>query len=260
MDPITMGVAAATNVGGGILGYMGQRNTNKTNLKLAEQARTHDVNMWNMQNAYNTPAMQRQRLEEAGLNPNLLYDSGANAGNAGNVLAAPRPQVQNEMAHIQAINLLPLISKYQDWQVQKAQIDNLQAQRDAITEQTIGKRIENYLLEHRKPYAQIFADAESRYTTNRAGLMNQQALNAELEYRRGLETYDSDIQIPKHQLDALRLQNRQRKLDVELDEQLKPYKMHRGDELWQRLLLPAIMDAFDMKSLKLPKIGKILPF
>lgn len=87
MDPISIGLGAA-NIGGGILGYIGQRNTNKTNLKLAEQARTHDVNMWNMQNAYNTPAMQRQRLEEAGLNPNLLYDSGANAGNAGNMPTA----------------------------------------------------------------------------------------------------------------------------------------------------------------------------
>ena len=259
MDPITLGLGVA-NVGGGILGYIGQRNTNKTNLKLAEQARTHDVNMWNMQNAYNTPAMQRQRLEEAGLNPNLLYDSGANAGNAGNVPTAPRPEVKNEMAHMQAINLLPLISKYQDWQVQKAQIDNLQAQRDAITEQTIGKRIENYMNEHRKPYAKVFADTEGRYTRSRADLTNQQALNLDLEYQRGLRTFDTDIQIPRHQLDALKLQNRQRKLDVELDEQLKPYKMHRGDELWQRLLLPAIMDAFDIKSLKLPKIGKILPF
>ena len=116
------------------------------------------------------------------------------------------------------------------------------------------------MLEHRKPYAQVLAGNESSYTRSRADLTNQQALNLDLEYQRAMRTFDTDIQLPKHQLDALKLQNRQRKLDVELDEQLKPYKMHRGDELWQRLLLPAIMDAFDVKSLKLPKIGKILPF
>lgn len=37
---------------------------------------------WDMQNAYNSPAEQMNRLKDAGLNPNLVYGSGAVANNS----------------------------------------------------------------------------------------------------------------------------------------------------------------------------------
>lgn len=39
----------------------------------------YDLNMqsWNAQNAYNTPAAQMERFKEAGLNPNLMYSQGS---------------------------------------------------------------------------------------------------------------------------------------------------------------------------------------
>ena len=45
------------------------RETNKANLDLAKYQNEWNVAQWNRQNAYNTPAMQRQRYEEAGINP-----------------------------------------------------------------------------------------------------------------------------------------------------------------------------------------------
>jgi hypothetical protein len=38
-----------------------------------QQNKRNAIELWNMQNAYNTPAQQMQRFKEAGLNPNLIY-------------------------------------------------------------------------------------------------------------------------------------------------------------------------------------------
>lgn len=44
----------------------------------------YNKQIWDYQNAYNTPQMQMERLKAAGLNPHLIYGSGsASAGNAG---------------------------------------------------------------------------------------------------------------------------------------------------------------------------------
>jgi hypothetical protein len=38
-----------------------------------QQNKRNAIELWNMQNAYNTPKQQMQRFAEAGLNPNLIY-------------------------------------------------------------------------------------------------------------------------------------------------------------------------------------------
>lgn len=57
------------------------RETNQMNWQIAQQNNAFNERMWNMQNEYNTPEMQRARLEAAGINPYLMLD-GASAGNA----------------------------------------------------------------------------------------------------------------------------------------------------------------------------------
>lgn len=64
----------------------------KNRQRLADQ---QNVKFWNMQNEYNTPANQMKRLQDAGLNPNLIYGSGsANTGIAGGV-APSKPAPYN---------------------------------------------------------------------------------------------------------------------------------------------------------------------
>lgn len=60
---------------------------NEYNLNMAELAYQRDLDMWNRQNAYNSPAEQVQRLIDAGLNPNLMYGNGSAA--TGNASSAP---------------------------------------------------------------------------------------------------------------------------------------------------------------------------
>lgn len=53
------------------------RETNQANRDIAEQNNKFNERMWNLQNEYNTPEMQRARLEAAGLNPYLMMDGGS---------------------------------------------------------------------------------------------------------------------------------------------------------------------------------------
>lgn len=55
------------------------RETNQTNRYIAEQNNAFNERMWEKQNEYNTPEMQRARLEAAGINPYLMLD-GSSAG------------------------------------------------------------------------------------------------------------------------------------------------------------------------------------
>lgn len=54
-----------------------QRETNLNNLQIARENNQFNERMWNLQNEYNTPQMQRARLEAAGLNPYLMMDGGS---------------------------------------------------------------------------------------------------------------------------------------------------------------------------------------
>ena len=92
--------------------------TNRGARKAEEASRRHNLRMWNMQNAYNHPLQQMQRLEDAGLNPNLIYggSTGAAVGNAG---SQPAP------AKAARFNLDNPMSAYMQTSVQQAQTANL---------------------------------------------------------------------------------------------------------------------------------------
>lgn len=75
----------------GLLGSIGSIWQNKTNLKIARETNAmnrqmfddqlaYNTDMWNKQNEYNDPYAQRQRLEQAGLNP--LFHGLDGTGNA----------------------------------------------------------------------------------------------------------------------------------------------------------------------------------
>lgn len=61
------------------------RETNRMNYQIAQENNAFNQRMWEKQNAYNSPVEQRRRLEQAGLNPNLMM----NGGSAGTAETAP---------------------------------------------------------------------------------------------------------------------------------------------------------------------------
>lgn len=134
---------------GSAIGANAQRQANIQNMQLAkyqnnwqtaenEKAYARSVEMWNMQNRYNSPTAQMSRLRQAGLNPNLVYGSGVTGNNAGST-----PQYQP--AKIQRATMEPYrgwnlgisdaVSTFMAMRQNKAQVENMEAQNKLIKEQ-----------------------------------------------------------------------------------------------------------------------------
>lgn len=221
--------------------YFGQKSANKTNLELAKQGREHDVNMWNQQNAYNTPSMQMQRLKEAGLNPNLIYGSGnASAGNADAAKQAQVPTVSNEMASFAQASMIPTLSLYNDWQVKKAQIANINAE-------TQSKVYDNEIKSHIIPFAEGNAQLQSHTLAGRAELLRAQSRTANQSYKELLNTESPRTQLHQSRLNEsnervnyLRQTTKQKMIQNEMEEKFKQYGVTTSDNLLLRLLAPII--------------------
>lgn len=83
-----IGVNAASSAIGGVIGLANTALQHRYNKKLADYQNDINIQNWNMQNEYNSPAEQRKRLEQAGLNPAQMYGNGATSTtNAGNIPA-----------------------------------------------------------------------------------------------------------------------------------------------------------------------------
>lgn len=86
---------------------------NKRQWKYQQQAMDKqyqmNLNAWNMQNAYNTPASQMQRLQDAGLNPRLIYGGGSSAPN----MASPQTPVDVPVRQAAGAKMPDLLQYYQ---------------------------------------------------------------------------------------------------------------------------------------------------
>lgn len=75
----------------GLIGGIGSLGssllTNKGALRRQQYADRQNIAFWNMQNKYNHPVQQMERLRQAGLNPNLIYGSSVAGatGSAGSI-------------------------------------------------------------------------------------------------------------------------------------------------------------------------------
>lgn len=116
--PLVSGISA---LAGGAFNYFANKDTNQKNLE-----------MWHLNNAYNTPAAQMQRYRDAGLNPNLMYQQGS-VGNSSSAPEYQRPEVDVDLNQS-----LSQLSQYQDFKVKQAQVDNIRAQTDQTRESIIN--------------------------------------------------------------------------------------------------------------------------
>lgn len=78
------------------------RETNKANAELAKYQNEWNLAQWNRQNAYNTPAAQRQRYEDAGINPYFALGN-IQAGQAESLNSA---EMANQQSGAEAYNHL----------------------------------------------------------------------------------------------------------------------------------------------------------
>lgn len=117
----------------GLLGLLGSIGTslisNRGAKRRQQQADQQNIKFWEMQNKYNTPKQQMQRLKDAGLNPALIYGSGqTNTGVAGSVAPSkPAPyNVKDPIPSLVQTQLLGAQKALLDEQRRKLEIENNQ--------------------------------------------------------------------------------------------------------------------------------------
>lgn len=124
---IGAGIGAASNAVGGVIGSI-------TSAVLARKNREWNEKMWHMQNEYNTPKAQMQRLKEAGLNPNLAYGhlASSNAGQVGSADVYGNKEISQ---HLSRLNLAEA----------GASIGQAVAQMKKTASETKGQELDNKL-------------------------------------------------------------------------------------------------------------------
>ncbi|UDN67883.1 DNA pilot protein [robinz microvirus RP_171] len=104
-----MGAASINAMGGLAI----QSAKNKKQWKYQQKAMDKQEQMnreaWDMQNAYNTPTQQMDRLKQAGLNPRLIYGEGSSAPN----LAGPMDVAEAPVRQASAPEMPDLFKYYQ---------------------------------------------------------------------------------------------------------------------------------------------------
>lgn len=148
-------VGDVLNFGGGLIqgarNRRAQRKENKRQREWAsemfERQNERDIAFWQMQNAYNDPAAQMQRLKDAGLNPNLVYGSGADA-TAGPIAthSAPTPNTKAETYENMFAPLANTASNYLAIRQQQANIRRTEAEARAIDERNVEQMFNNELM------------------------------------------------------------------------------------------------------------------
>lgn len=156
-------IGALIGAGAGLYDSHQNRKTSKENTDKtiaaqkaeAELAYQRSVQMWNMQNMYNTPEAQMNRFKNAGLNPHLIYGQGSSG------LASSPPQYQPanlqykyEAAQYGApiASILPTLMAVGTWMqnmrlseadLKKTEVDTLRSE----TETDRAKQLIDFLME-----------------------------------------------------------------------------------------------------------------
>lgn len=140
--------AAAIAAGAGLLGtgtnavMTGKMNkrAERFSREMYQKQRADALSDWHMQNAYNDPSAQMERLIAAGLNPNLMYGQGTVGNSSGDPRAASVQQPKFETPHVDFGSVVQ--SAMQTKQLQ-ANIARTEAETERIRSQTYSNDFKN---------------------------------------------------------------------------------------------------------------------
>lgn len=130
-----------------------------------EKQQQYNKDLWDYQNAYNTPQQQMARYQAAGLNPHLIYGSGAQAsGNAGPIAPTEVPSQKAATLAVPDIYREKLVTRQMDAQY-AATLQNIENQRVNASLQATKASLENLRLmreENRSKNYEELNQAEKR--------------------------------------------------------------------------------------------------
>ena len=110
--------------------------SNLFNIGARKKQHKRNIEIWQMQNAYNHPSAQMARLREAGLNPNMLYGQGVK-GATGQSSSAPEVAPRTPPP-----NLSEAFTQYQNTETSGLQNDNLRATNTLLKQDSILKTLD----------------------------------------------------------------------------------------------------------------------
>lgn len=136
--PLLPVIAAGMSLASGGLNAYSTGRTNKRSRMFAREMyntqREDALEDFKLQNEYNSPRMQMQRLQEAGLNPNLVYGGGSGVTEAGGIRSSDATSMRFEAPRYgdalkdSANSFLA----FHDLEIKKAQADNLAEQNKVL--------------------------------------------------------------------------------------------------------------------------------
>lgn len=253
-------LAAGLAAGGIIGGAISQGTANHTNIKLAkyqnEYNRQHqerefqfnkeqselewqrNLAQWQRENAYNDPAAQMQRLQAAGLNPNLVYGNGSATTTAASSPRYSAAKYEAPTAQRATVNPLyrnnidpvQMLSLESNLSLQRAQANQINAQASFTKQNT-----ENLLTENLLKISQIEGNKIS----------NSQKV----------ALFDAVQQRAYADIDKTRVSTENIRLDNELKQfsrdQLQPLQREQLASSIENLRLTKDVNSFKLKMLKL---------
>lgn len=156
-------VSLITGIAGAVSNPISTLITNWQNSQAIEEQNKWNLEQWNRENLYNSPAEQMKRLKAAGLNPNLMYGDGA-----GSLLSAPSPTMQANR------NMPPQVDP-----LTMAQINNINADTKQKEKSTISVDLANWRTNFEN---QIMSDNAETLHRVAAQQMNALGMQSENEY------------------------------------------------------------------------------
>ncbi len=122
------------------------QKTREYNLNLAKMQNQWNLEQWNRENEYNTPLQQRQRLAEAGLNPDLMYQNGASGLTAASspTMTSGAPATPQDLSALsQKKTIGQAMQEGLQMSMLGAQLELTRAQADKVKSETEGQNLTN---------------------------------------------------------------------------------------------------------------------
>lgn len=268
--PVATAITAGAGILGNIIGAVNQRKANQREEAYADKqynrSRADSLADYHMQNEYNSPQAQMQRLRAAGLNPNLIYGDGANTPSAtvrGSDSGSYKPQaympdssfvggalsagVDLDIKNAQRSNILE-------------QTENLKTERILKAAQTVGEmaRTESSWIDNdtKQQVQQYQVEAAKLALSKMQADIDSSIANTNFtvaEGQRKLELHEGNLQeqiyrIYQQELTAAKTDAERRQIEEaikliqtdtrlkQLDEDLKKQGIQPGDPMWMRVI------------------------
>lgn len=130
---ITAGAGIASMAGNSIIAGKMNKRAVKFQREMFEKQGQRELDYWHMQNQYNLPTEQMNRLKDAGLNPNLVYGTGADA-QAAPLKAGGAPSMPSQT--VPQLDLGSVVQSALATKQIQANIDRTQAETERIRQGT----------------------------------------------------------------------------------------------------------------------------